>query len=64
MRPTGKWRVPSGVRARELIELEGSQNGVGRVTEWRWKRDGILQYNVIALTHRNSKFTSPLSPAI
>ena len=23
------------------MELEGSQNRVGRETEWRWKRDGI-----------------------
>eukprot|EP00956_Cyclotella_meneghiniana_P028492 scaffold66476_cov39-Cyclotella_meneghiniana.AAC.1 len=23
------------------MELEGSQNCVGRETEWRWKRDGI-----------------------
>ena len=23
------------------MELEGSQNHVGRETEWRWKRDGI-----------------------
>ena len=32
MRPTGKWR--------ELV-FEGSQNRVGRETEWRWKRDRI-----------------------
>eukprot|EP00956_Cyclotella_meneghiniana_P009636 scaffold13288_cov47-Cyclotella_meneghiniana.AAC.7 len=31
----------SRVREGIIMELEGSQNRVGRETEWRWKRDGI-----------------------
>eukprot|EP00956_Cyclotella_meneghiniana_P031531 scaffold83065_cov68-Cyclotella_meneghiniana.AAC.3 len=34
--------VNGGVREGISMELEGSQNRVGRETgEWRWKRDGI-----------------------
>eukprot|EP00956_Cyclotella_meneghiniana_P002069 scaffold2314_cov55-Cyclotella_meneghiniana.AAC.5 len=35
--------VNGGVWEGISMKLEGSQNRVGRETEWRWKRDGIAE---------------------